>query len=321
MVARRGLSGATTPGGASDAGAFFGSATALSADGNTALVGGPAARKGDGAVWAFATAPIVRGLRSTTYALGAPAVALEPNVTVEDRVSPTLSSATIRIAGQSGACPGGYAVGDVLLVDTTGTGLAASYSAGTLTISGVAPLSVYRSLLANVAFSSTLPNAGTRQVAWSLDDGTAASLPTCATLSLKESTVAAAGVSLSAVQDQAFFGEVATLTAGSQTADGLGATVVWGDGESSEATIVPLGGGVFSVTASHTYHVSGQFSLTVTIRDLDGDSTRATATSTVQVSPGTSRVEPSELPSPPSNMQRSTPPDPPDPTARAPVPH
>ena len=317
------LSGATTPGGAPTSGAFFGAATALSADGNTALVGGPSARSGDGAVWAFATAPALRGLRPTSYALGAPAIALAPDVTVDDRVSPTLSSATIRSAGQAAACPGGFTDGDVLSVDTTGTGLAATYSAGTLTISGVAPLAVYRSLLARVVFSTTAPSAGTRQVAWSLDDGTATSLPTCATLTVSESTVAAAGVSLTTVQGRLFSGEVATFTAppATQPDNGFAASVLWGDGESSAATIVPLGGGAYSVAASHIYHVSGQFSLTVTIRDLDDNSTQATATSTVQIAPAPDRVEPSGLPSPPSDMQRSTPPDPPDPTARPPVPH
>jgi hypothetical protein len=67
------------------------------------------------------------------------------------------------------------------------------------------------------------------------------------------------------------------------------ATVDWGDGTGSSGTIVPEGGGVFTVTGNHSYALPGSYTATVTVQDFGGSALttqaliqvahRATATS------------------------------------------
>lgn len=59
---------------------------------------------------------------------------------------------------------------------------------------------------------------------------------------------------------------------GEDALESYSATIDWGDGSSPEAGTIGYAGGVFSVTASHTYQDPGEFSLTVVIsRDNVGD--------------------------------------------------
>src|SRR5206468_1202539 len=59
---------------------------------------------------------------------------------------------------------------------------------------------------------------------------------------------------------------VATFkTDGSEPASAFSATINWGDGTTSTGTISGPSGGVFTVTGSHTYANTGQFTISVTI--------------------------------------------------------
>ena len=86
----------------------------------------------------------------------------------------------------------------------------------------------------------------------------------------------------------AFKGQVATFTSSdspAQPGSAYSATISWGDGSSPSAgSITGPVGGVFSVTASHTYANSGTYTMTVTVTD-NFDSTTVPATTTLIVLP------------------------------------
>jgi hypothetical protein len=112
-------------------------------------------------------------------------------------------------------------------------------------------------------------------------------------LVLVSSTVATAAVVISpdglAVNAQnAFSREVATFTSNdspAQSASAYSATITWGDGTpGSVGTIKGPVGGVFSVTASHTYAHEGTYTMTVQITD-SLDSTTVSATTPLTVLP------------------------------------
>ncbi len=102
---------------------------------------------------------------TATYAVGGPAVPVDPGLIVTDSQSTTLASATVAIS--AGSSPG-----DTLVATTTGTAITASYSAGTLTLSGTDSLADYQAVLQSVRFSGTAASAGTRTVLWTADDNT-----------------------------------------------------------------------------------------------------------------------------------------------------
>ena len=82
--------------------------------------------------------------------------------------------------------------------------------------------------------------------------------------------------------------EVATFTSNdspAQPASAYSATITWGDGTpGSVGTIKGPVGGVFSVTASHTYAHEGNYTMTVQITD-SLDSTTVSATTPLTVLP------------------------------------
>ena len=88
---------------------------------------------------------------------------------------------------------------------------------------------------------------------------------------------------ISAVQNQSFSGAVATFTdanAGT-AADQYAASINWGDGNSSIGTITSDGTGGFTVSGANTFTVAGILNPTVTITDLSGAITTATATANI----------------------------------------
>jgi hypothetical protein len=99
-----------------------------------------------------------------TYVQGGAPVAVDPALSVTDSQSANLVSATAAIA--SGLDPG-----DALTAATAGTGITASYSNGTLTLSGPAGLAAYQSVLQSVSFAGTTTAGGSRTIVWTANDG------------------------------------------------------------------------------------------------------------------------------------------------------
>jgi hypothetical protein len=98
-----------------------------------------------------------------------------------------------------------------------------------------------------------------------------------------DAPLGAAGLTLSATEGSTFAGTVATFTDANPAgvAADYSATIVWGDGITSQGTIAAAGRS-FAVAGSHVYAEETQgLSVSVTIRDVGG--AQATATSTVNV--------------------------------------
>ena len=110
---------------------------------------------------------------SASYAaLGSPTT-LSPAATVSDVDNQNLASATVSVTS-------GFLTGDTLAATTTGTSIAAAYSAstGVLSLTGSDTLAHYRQVLDSVSYSSSSQNptnSGTdpsRTISWAVNDGT-----------------------------------------------------------------------------------------------------------------------------------------------------
>jgi uncharacterized delta-60 repeat protein len=91
-----------------------------------------------------------------------------------------------------------------------------------------------------------------------------------------------------------FTGAVGTLsdTDGNTDSGQYNATITWGDGNTSTATLVSEGGGLFAINGSHTYARVGRYTLSVSIADADGASAQAADTETVADQPLTAKAAP-----------------------------
>lgn len=75
----------------------------------------------------------------------------------------------------------------------------------------------------------------------------------------------------------AFTGAVATVRDGGGPLSDLAASIAWGDGSHSAATIARAPGGTFVVNGSHTYRRSGRYDVTVRVESAGGSDDRARA--------------------------------------------
>ncbi|HET9060632.1 MAG TPA: PKD domain-containing protein [Acidimicrobiales bacterium] len=127
---------------------------------------------------------------------------------------------------------------------------------------------------------------GTNQVTLTVSDGvdTTTAPPTWVTV---WPPITANAVPVLAVEGSAFSGTVATFTdpdPSGQASDYV-ATVDWGDGSPpTTGAVTQLGGGLFSVKASHTFAEEGSYTATVTIADDDVAYNSATVDSSAEVS-------------------------------------
>jgi len=104
------------------------------------------------------------GGNTTTYAEGSAPIAVDPALTVTDTQSSSLVSATATISS-------GLEPGDLLTAATPGTGITASYSNATLTLTGTASLATYQAVLQGMRFSGTTTAGGSRTILWTANDG------------------------------------------------------------------------------------------------------------------------------------------------------
>jgi hypothetical protein len=152
----------------------------LSVDDNgNSGIGGALTASDDATIFITAvnSAPVLAGVATdVAFAQHGAAVTLSPGLTVSDIDSTTLAGASVHIAG--GTFTGD---GDLLVAVTAGTGITASYNAGseTLTAAGNDTLAHYAEVLDTVTFQSTSVDATgagahpARTVEWQLDDGAA----------------------------------------------------------------------------------------------------------------------------------------------------
>ena len=192
------------------------------------------------------------GGNTVTYAEGGASVPVDPGLTVTDTGSSTLSSASVAISA-------GIDSGDSLSAAVNGTGIAASYSNGTLSLSGTASLAAYQSVLDGVTFSGTTTAGGSRTVVWTVGDG-AATASAVSTIAYIAPPGAPQGVSGSAGDGQATVTFAAPGSNGGApiasytvTASPGGASVTV-SGSASQAVVTGLANGTtytFTVTAAN----------------------------------------------------------------------
>jgi len=132
--------------------------------------------------WSTSTNGIVVSATASDALQGGPAVLLLSGApTITDQASATLASATVEIANGSGTA----VVGDELFINGAQSGtvdggvVTASWNNSTkvLTLTGVASLAVYQTLLSEVSYQDTGTDSSTgghpvRTVTWTVNDGT-----------------------------------------------------------------------------------------------------------------------------------------------------
>jgi streptogramin lyase len=143
-------------------------------------------------------------------------------------------------------------------------------NAGTFTVSG----------------SNAYAEAGGYTVQVSIQDQGGSSTSTANTATITDASLSALGTSASAVEGRVFSGVIATFTDGNplSTPGDFGATLAWGDGQTSTATIA-LMGGTYGVSASHAWAEAGAYTIQVSIQDAEGSTASTSAAATVSDAP------------------------------------
>jgi cyclophilin family peptidyl-prolyl cis-trans isomerase len=145
-------------------------------------------------VEAMHTAPTVSlsgssGTASTaTYEAGGSAAAIAPDATITSSGSTTLVGLTATITNPEDGSS------EVLAASTSGTSITSAYADNVLTLSGVADVSVYQTLLESITYSDTAssPQTGDRTITVVANDGTASSQAAAATVAVQAASTAAA---------------------------------------------------------------------------------------------------------------------------------
>jgi autotransporter-associated beta strand protein len=105
---------------------------------------------------------------NATYAVGGPAVAIDPGLTLTDLDSRSFTGAVVTIGGN-------FTAGQDVLAFVNQYGISGNYNAasGTLTLSGAASLIAYQTALRSVAYvnSSATPNTAPRTITFRVNDG------------------------------------------------------------------------------------------------------------------------------------------------------
>lgn len=124
---------------------------------------------------------------------------------------------------------------------------------------------------------------GTYTVVVTVTEGSGAFASGSLTAKVKDAPLSGSATSFSAVKNQAFNGQVATFTDGNPQGvlSDYSATIAWGDGHSSTATVSADPSGGYQVQGTHTYAKTGTFTFTVTISDVGGSKLSVKGTATV----------------------------------------
>jgi RHS repeat-associated protein len=135
--------------------------------------------------------------------------------------------------------------------------------------------------------TNTYAEQGTYAVGVQVTDAGGSTAAITATAAVADARLKALGVTITPTEGQAFSGTVATFTDANPNPqlNDFTATIAWGDGQSSSATIVANGAGGFAVLGSHTYADKANDTIKVTITDAGGSTTQANSTARVADAP------------------------------------
>jgi hypothetical protein len=119
-----------------------------------------------------------------------------------------------------------------------------------------------------VSGSHAYAEEGTQSVKVTIADAGGSTATAVSTADIADAPLSAQGVTAAATEDAAFSGTVAMFTdpGGGEAKADYGASIVWGDGNTSSGTINgPDGSGVFTVSGTNIYAAEGTYTATVTI--------------------------------------------------------
>jgi hypothetical protein len=152
---------------------------------------------------------------------------------------------------------------------TTSTGTIAAGTSGGFTVSG----------------THTYTEEGTNAVKVTIKDVGGATTTANSTANVADAALTATGATLPASQGTVTNVTVATFTDANPngTLSDFTATINWGDGTAASAGTITQSGSTFTVTGSHTFTTSAQFTVTVSIVDVGGSTATATDTITVSI--------------------------------------
>ena len=229
---------------------------------------------------------------STPYAGGGSPVAVVSSASISSPDSATLTSMTVTIQNLLDGSS------ENLQASTSGTPLTSNYANGVLTISGVADIATYQTVLEGVTYSDTasVPTIAARTISVVVNDGTASSAAATATLTVAQTATTTSVISSA---NPSTFGNSVTLTATVTSLSGGGTptgSVTFMDGSTTLGTATITGG---AATFAASALAVGDHSITAVY---SGDanfaaSTSATLTETVAQAATTTSVFSSENPS------------------------
>ena len=143
------------------------------------------------------------------YTTGNAGTSIASGVTIASPDSPTLASMTATIENLADGSS------ETLSADTAGTTLTSDYANGVLTVSGVASVATYKTVLDSLEYSDTATpgTGGSRTVSIVVNDGTDTSPVATVTVTVTESTSSAPTVTTNPTSAMANLGGTVTFTA------------------------------------------------------------------------------------------------------------
>ncbi len=170
----------------------------------------------------------------------------------------------------------GTVVGDYTASINWGDGTAATV--GTITFGG----GHY-----SIAGSHTYADEGVFTITSTVQDTLGTTSQSTAQGKVRDAALASAGVVIAVNEGANFNSTVVTFTDANTAAPIADFTAVidWGDGSSSNGTVVSDGGGAFHVNAAHVWHHKSTPAVTVVIRDVGSSKSTSTYTATIADAP------------------------------------
>ena len=196
------------------------------------------------------SSPTVTASGAVTFVFGHSAVTLDSSPTLTNADGQDIAGATVKITS------GGLA-GDTLAATTTGTSISASYSAGTLTLSGTDTLAHYQSVLGSVTFTSSSDTAGSRTVSWTVTDGIITSATPTSTVDIHALPTIVAGASVSLGSNPSVLLDPGLTVTAPSSSTLAGATITIGSYLTGDTLSVGTSGGLSASYANGTLTLSG----------------------------------------------------------------
>jgi hypothetical protein len=134
-----------------------------------------------------------------------------------------------------------------------------------------------------VSGANTYVTAGAYPINVTINDSDGSSATVASTATVRDLLTAHA-INIDAVKGFAFTGAVATfndIDLNLPPSPSFAATITWGDGHTSPGTISNVNG-VFTVSGTNTYAVSGSYTLSVTVSDTDANNGTSTSAAVVR---------------------------------------